>query len=141
MNNAGLALLLTLGLSGFAFGSDESEDLVLRFMDGMHTGNFDVVDHVMCPDLVLRLNGTELNRAELRRHIEDAYQAYPDFYHGIEELASFSDTVALRARNTATDPETGQKIISGQITMYKVVGGCIHRAWEEFNWWPEGSSE
>lgn len=141
MNKAGLALLLTLGLSGFAFSSDDSEDLVRRFMDGMHTGNFDVVDDVMCPNLVFRLNGTELNRTELRHHIEDAYQAYPDFHHGIEELASFSDTVVLRARNTATDPETGQKIISGQITMYEVVGGCIRRAWEEFALWPEGASE
>jgi hypothetical protein len=51
------------------------------------------------------------------------------------------NTVVLRARNTATDPETGQKIISGQITMYEAVGGCIRRAWEEYTWWPKGSSE
>ena len=108
-------------------------ELVQRFMAGMDSGDFGVIEEVMCPDLVAQLAGDTLMRDDLTNHVRGAYAAFPDFRHGIEDLFAAGDKVVLRATDRATHAESGRRVMFGQISVYQVTGGCISRFWEEYD--------
>jgi steroid delta-isomerase-like uncharacterized protein len=112
-------------------------EVMRRFYELMDTHQFDDLESVLAEDLVFRMGPNTLDRPALIEMIRDAYQAFPDFTHQIEEAFSQGDRVVVRGTNTATHlgdfngmEGTGRRIEFGQIAIVRVADGKIRDAWE-----------
>ena len=102
-------------------------------MEALDAQNFDELNEILCPELVAHLAGDDLNRDAFIEMARGAYAAFPDFRHEIDELFATTDRFVLRATDYATHAESGRSVSFGQISIYRIVNGCIAEWWEEYD--------
>ena len=104
----------------------------------MDKHEFELLDEVWAPDMVVHLAGSDFERDQVEGFVKMFYEGFPDLQHSIEELIAVGDRVILRAMNRATHSAefqgvtaTGRSIRFGQIAIYRVTDGRIAEIWEE----------
>jgi predicted ester cyclase len=115
-----------------------NKETVVRFMSLMDSHEFDSLHEVLAPNLQLHLGSATLDRSQTEAMIRMFFDAFPDFTHGVEEVFSVGDRVALRTTDRATHngifqgiAPTGKRVSFGQIGIYRMVDGKIAEIWEE----------
>ena len=112
--------------------------VVQRFVELMDAHRFDELESLLAEDLVFNMGPMTFERGPLVDYIREAYQAFPDFKHEIQDIFGAGDRVVARFINSGTHlgdlnglAATGREVSFGVIAIYRVADGRIQEAWEE----------
>jgi steroid delta-isomerase-like uncharacterized protein len=127
---------------GQAMSVEENKAVVRAFIDIWNSGNFDGLDDLMTEECVLTVSGETISCSpSATRAIATRWRAaFPDYHFHLMDLIAEGDKVVARMPWTGTQtgplmgiPATGRSVRVGEIVIFRVVGGKIVEAWEEFD--------
>lgn len=117
---------------------DQNKDVIRRMIASGDAGDFDVLDEVWSPDIVVHFGATDLDGEAARALMRSAIAAFPDLRHEVEDLFAAEDKVVLRGRVIGTHQgefegiaATGKTVETGQIVIYRLKEGRVVEYWEQ----------
>lgn len=121
---------------------EENKALVRRVIEEMDKGNWAAFMEMHAPDFVCHTPGSPkpLTREELEESLRMMYAAFPDFSPTIEDIIAEGDKVVIRETCRGTNkgefmgtPATGKEMTLSVTIMFRIAGGKIAEAWEEYD--------
>lgn len=125
----------------------ENKELVRRYYEeAFNEERFDLLDELIAPDVVNHdpLSDETLTPEEargfegFRRHVEAAYEGFPDAHVTIEDLIAEGDRVAVRFTFEGTHEgrfggieSTGKRVSGTNMGFYRIEDGKIVERWLE----------
>ena len=119
---------------------EQNKELMIRWVEEMDKGNFDIYDELCTDDYLSYFPGSPepLNREAHKQAAQASYIAFPDFKRTIEDLIAQGDKVVMRVTDKGTHegefngiPPTGKEIEFTVIIIGRIVDGKIVEAWLE----------
>lgn len=114
-------------------------DTVLRFFEGTHSGNLDVIDETVDPDIVTHgfPGGFDpASRVEYRAFFETVERLWPDMSFDIETMVADEHHVAVRFTIEGTHssdalgvPASGRRVRFAGMVLYRMKDGRIAETW------------
>jgi hypothetical protein len=120
---------------------EENKAIILRLVDELKKGNYDVVKEICSPDFAFytpNFPGWPRGLDGARRLAKDGEHDYsPDTQLRIDDIFAADDKVVMRYSIYGTylgepkngSPKTGEKFAMGIITIYRLVDGKIVDDW------------
>jgi steroid delta-isomerase-like uncharacterized protein len=121
---------------------EENKAIVRRAFEEMGKQNWAAFMELHAPDFVCHTPGSPkpLTREELEKSLRMIYAAFPDFSPTIEDIIAEGDKVVIRETCRGTNkgefmgtPATGKEITLSVTIMFRIAGGKIVEAWEEYD--------
>jgi predicted ester cyclase len=125
--------------------TEENKAVLRREVEELynHTGNLDVVEEIFSPDYVSHEpTSGEVRGIEGARQFAATFrEAFPDLENTIEDMVAEGDKVVMRFRGSGTHdgetepfgPPTGKRMEITGITIKRLAGGKIVKAWTNFD--------
>jgi len=114
---------------------EQNLEIVRKLLAELDKGNADIIKELWTPDVSYYFpsNSPEpMSREESYKFLKMFFDAFPKWYHKIEELIAVDDKVILRVIESTTHegefmgiPATGNKIEFGEILIYRIENGKI----------------
>ena len=133
-------------MSNDPFRFDETSQSIPKYAE--HTiveidkGNWAAFMELHAPDFVCHGPGSSKSQTseELMQSLRMMYAAFPDFSPTIEDIIAEGDKVVIRETCRGTNkgefmgtPATGKEMTLSVTIMFRIVGGKIAEAWEEYD--------
>lgn len=121
---------------------EENKAVVRAFIEVWNSGNLHLLDDLMAEECVLTVSGETIScNPSATRAIATRWRAaFPDYHFHLMDLIAEGDKVVARMPWTGTQtsplmgiPATGRSVRVGEIVIFRVVGGKIVEAWEEYD--------
>jgi steroid delta-isomerase-like uncharacterized protein len=121
---------------------DENKAVVRAFIEVWNSGTLDRLDDLMAEECVLTVSGETISCSpSATRAIATRWRAaFPDYHFHLMDLIAEGDMVVARIPWTGTQtgplmgiPPTDRSVRVGEIVIFRVVGGKIVEAWEEYD--------
>jgi steroid delta-isomerase-like uncharacterized protein len=121
---------------------EQNKKLIIRLIEEMDKGNFDIFDELSSDDYVCHFSWIPepLNREARKQFMKATMVSFPDFNHTIEDVIAQGDKVVLRLTNRGTHegafrgiPPTGKEIEYTAIFIGQFVDGKVVETWVEAN--------
>jgi steroid delta-isomerase-like uncharacterized protein len=121
---------------------EQNKELIIRLIEEMDKGNFDIFDELSSDDYVCHFSWIPepLDREARKQFMKATMVSFPDFNHTIEDVIAQGDKVVIRFTNRGTHegvfrgiPPTGNKIEYTAIFIGRFVDGKVVETWVEAN--------
>lgn len=121
---------------------EENKALVHRVVEQIHEGKWADFTDLHTPDFVCHAPGNPQpqTREELVESLGELCAAFPDWRITVEDIIAEGDKVVIRETCRGTNkgefmgtPATGKEITLSVTIMFRISGGKIAEAWEEFD--------
>ena len=110
---------------------EQNKALMLRWIEEINKRkSVDVIDDFLSPDYVWHLAGEDVSFDGVKRTFDSVFSNYPDLNLTAEEVIVAGDKVIVRWTVRGTHKETGEKSLSANITIDRVMGDKFVEGWE-----------
>ncbi len=112
----------------------QNKELIRNYFEELDSGNAEILMEVFAPNALIYYpsNAKPMSREEESEFHKIVFRAFPDYYHGIEELISAGDKVIVRIIFKGTHkgefqgiPPTGNKIEVSVIVIFRIEDGKV----------------
>ena len=117
-----------------AEGEAQNKELIRNYFEELDSGNAEILMEVFAPNALIYYpsNAKPMSREEEDEFHKIVFRAFPDYYHGIEELISAGDKVIVRMLFTGTHkgefqgiPPTENKIEVSVMLIFRIEDGKV----------------
>jgi steroid delta-isomerase-like uncharacterized protein len=121
---------------------DANKAIVRAFVAAWNSGDLDRLGELMADDCMLDVGGETIacSPTATRAIATNWRGAFPDYRFDLLDLIGEGDKVVARMPFTGTQtgplmdiPPTGRTVRVSEIVMFRIVGGQIVEAWEEYD--------
>jgi steroid delta-isomerase-like uncharacterized protein len=119
-----------------------NKELVHAFVEAWNTRDLDRFDDLMAESCRLRVGGSTIDcsPAATRAIAEHWLAGFPDYRFELLDVIAEGDKVVARMPFAGTQtgpvldiPATGRSVRVGEIVIFRIAGGKIVEAWEEYD--------
>lgn len=129
-------------LKAQAAAEEQNKELIIRLIEEMDKGNFDIFDELSSDDYICHFSWIPepLSREARKQFTKATMVSFPDFNHRIEDVIAQGDKVVIRLTNRGTHegtfmgiPPIGKEIEYTAIFIGRFVDGKVVETWVEAN--------
>jgi steroid delta-isomerase-like uncharacterized protein len=125
-----------------AMSIEANKAVVRAFIEVWNSGDLDRLDDLMADECMLTVSGETISCGpSATRAIATRWRAaFPDYRFDLLDLIAEGDKVVARMPWAAVQrgpimdiPATGKAVCVGEVVIFRIVGGKIIAAWEEYD--------